>query len=145
MPRALVVAAISAILLSCVAHAQGDERTLMHMFQEDSRIVYVTIVDRPPSPVGLVTSEDKSRQERWFMVSRPQFDKMWSTLVSAGVEEYARSADDKTPERSFDVVNYYVFSAAEMPHGSKKNYAVPADKAPASIAVLAKQFRGYAK
>jgi hypothetical protein len=79
------------------------------------------------------------------MVPRLQFDDMWSTLASAEVEKYARSAGDKTPERSFDVVNFYVFSAAEMPNGSKKNYAIPADKAPASIIALAKEFRAYAK
>jgi hypothetical protein len=145
MPRALVVAVIIAISLCRVARAQSDERTVMHVFQEDSRIVYVTIVDRPPAPVGLVTSEDKSRQERWFTVSPSQFDKMWSTLVAAGIENHARSDGDKTPERSYDAVNYYVFSTAEMPHGSKKNYAVPVGKAPASIVALANQLRDYAK
>jgi hypothetical protein len=110
-----VLAAVLALSLSRVTHAQSNERTLMHTFQEDSCIVYVTIVDRPPEPVGLVSSEDKTRQERWFMVSRAQFDKRWSTLMSAGVEKYAKASGDKQPERRFNAVNYYVFSAAEMP------------------------------
>ena len=145
MPRVTLLALFLTMALSRIAHAQSNQRTLMHAFQEDSRIVYVTIVDRRPEPVGLVSSEDRSRKERWFMVSRQQFDKMWSTLRSAGVEKYAKSAGDEQPERKFDAVNYYVFSAAEMPHGFKKNYAVPNDKVPPSLGALAKQLRGYAK
>ena len=145
MPRVFLLALLVAMGLSRIADAQGNERTLMHTFQEGSRVVYVTIVDRAPESVGLISLEDQSRKERWFMVSRPQFDKMWSTLRSAGVEKYAKSAGDKLPERKFDAVNYYVFSAAEMPHGFKKNYAIPSDKAPPSLVALAKQLRGYAK
>src|SRR6266478_8886765 len=141
MPRVFVLGTIVAMSLSCVAYAQRNERTLMHTFQEGSRIVYVTIVDRPPAPVGLVSSEDPSRKERWFMISRPQFDKMWSKLLSARVEKYARYAGDKQPERRFDALNYCVFSAAEMPQGWKKNYAVPNSKAPPALLALATQFR----
>ena len=145
MLRAFVFTAFIATLLSRVAGAQRTERTLMHAFQADSRIVYVTIVDRPPQPVGLVSSEDKRRQERWFMVSRAQFDKMWSTLMSAGVERYAKYAGDKQPERTYDTLNYCVFAAAEMPRGWKKSYAVPNTKTPQALNALAKQFRSYAK
>jgi hypothetical protein len=145
MTRVIVLAVVTATSLSRVAHAQGNERTLLHAFQEDSRVVYVTIVDRPPAPVGLVTSQDKSRQERWFMVSRAQFDKMWSTLMSAGVEKYARYAGAKEPERTYDAMNYCIFAAAQMPRGWKKSYAVPTNKAPPPLLALAKQFRSYAK
>jgi len=145
MPRVFVLAAIITILLLHIAYAQRNERTLMHAFQEDSHIVYVTIVDRPPQPVGLVSSEDKSRQERWFMVSRAQFDKMWATLMSAGVERYAKYAGDKQPERTYDALNYCVFAAAEMPRGWKKSYAVPHAKTPPALIALAKQLRGYAR
>ncbi len=145
MPRLLVLAVVVAMSLSSVAHAQSNQRTLMHTFQEGSRIVYVTIVDRPPTPVGLVSSEDRSRKERWFMVSRSEFDKLWSTLLSAGVEKYAKYAGDKQPERRFDPLTYYVFSAAEIPRGWKKNYAVPDSKAPRALVALVKQFRRYAK
>ncbi len=145
MQRSFAPAVVIAAFLLPVTRAQSSERTLLHAFQEDSRIVYVTIVDRLPAPVGLVASEDKSRQERWFMISRAQFDKMWSTLMSAGVEKYARHAGAKEPERMYDALNYCVFAAAEMPRGWKKNYAVPIRKAPPALLALAKQFRSYAK
>ena len=145
MRRAFVFAALIATVLSRVACAQRNERTLMHAFQEGSRIVYVTIVDRPPQPVGLVSSEDKSRQERWFMVSRSQFDKMWSALMSARVDKYVKYAGDKQRERTYDALNYCVFAAAEMPAGWKKSYAVPNAKTPSALIALAKQFRSYAK
>ncbi len=142
MPRGFIIAVIAAICLSRIVHAETHQRTLMHAFQEGSRIVYVTIVDRPPAPVGLVSSEDPSRKERWFMVSRSRFNEMWSTLMSAGVEKYA---GDEKANRRYDATNYCVFSAAEMPHGWKKNYAVPNSKAPPALLALAKQFRGYAE
>lgn len=138
MTRAFALTVVVAASLMRVAHAESNERTLLHAFQEDSRIVYVTIVDRSPAPVGLVTSQDKSRQERWFMVSRAQFDKMWSTLMSAGVEKYARYAGAKEPERTYDALNYCVFAAAQMPRGWKKNYVVPFSKAPPALLALAK-------
>jgi len=79
------------------------------------------------------------------MISRAQFNKMWSTLMSAGVEKYARYAGAKEPERNYNAVNYCVFAAAQMPRGWKKNYAVPTGKAPPALLALAKQFRSYAK
>jgi hypothetical protein len=145
MPRSFVLAVVIATSVLRVAHAKSNERTLLHAFQENSRIVYVTIVDRQPAPVGLVTSQDKSRRERWFMISRAEFDKMWSTLMSAGVERYARYAGAKEPERKYDTLNYCVFAAAQMPRGWKKSYAVPTSKAPPALFALAKQFRSYAK
>ena len=63
MTRGVVLAVIAATSLSHIAHAQAGERTLMHTFQEGSRIVYVTIVDRSSGPLGLVSSEDPSRKE----------------------------------------------------------------------------------
>jgi hypothetical protein len=59
MTRGVVLAVIAATSLSRIAHAQAGERTLMHTFQEGSRIVYVTIVDRSSGPLGLVSSEDR--------------------------------------------------------------------------------------
>jgi hypothetical protein len=143
--KRLLLFAIFAISVPRLALAQANDRTLMHTFQQGSRVVYVAIVDLPSGPQGLVTSKDRSRRDQPFTVSQAQFDKMWSTLLSAGVEKYARSAGDNLPERRFDAVNYYVFSAAEMPRGFKKNYAIPNGKAPPSLVALAKQFRGYAK
>jgi hypothetical protein len=142
MTRGVVLAVIAATSLSHIARAQAGERTLMHTFQEGSRIVYVTIVDRSSGPLGLVSSEDPSSKERWFTISRSQFNDMRRTLMSSGAQKYA---GDEKSDRRFDAVNYYVFSAAEMPHDWKKNYAVPSDNASRTLIALAKQFRGYAK
>jgi hypothetical protein len=136
-----IVALVLALFLSR-GSAQAGDRTLMHTFQEDSRIVYIAIVNLPSGPQGLVTSEDPSRKERSFTVSQAQFDKMWSTLMSSGAQNYA---GDEKSHRKFDAVNYYVFSAAEMPNGWKKNYAIPKSKASPALVALAARFRGYAK
>lgn len=145
MSRSLAILAALAFLSPRFIVAQSGDRTLMHTFQKDSHIVYVAIFDLPTGPQGLITFEGGAPKERPFTVSRAQFEKMWSTLTSAGAEEYAKYAGDQKADRTYDAVNYYVFSAALMPHGWKKNYAIPSSKAPSALVDLAKQFRAFAK
>jgi hypothetical protein len=112
---------------------------MMHSFQEGSNVVFVAIADSPSGPKGLVSSHNPARKERSFTVSRGQFEKMWSTLMSSEAVKYD---GDAKRSMSFDAVSYYVFSAG---HRASTNYAVPTSKASPALVALAEQFRAYAK
>jgi hypothetical protein len=112
----------------------------MHTFQEGSNIVFVAVADSPTGPRGLVTSPDHSRKEHSFTVSDAEFEKMWTTLMSTDAEKYAGTSN---PNRTFDAVSCYVFSAGYGGKGT--HYAIPTTKASPPLVALATQFRSYAK
>jgi hypothetical protein len=122
--------------------AQAGDRTLMHTFERDSQIVSVAIVDLPSGPQGIVSLHNPDRMEHPVTVSQAEFDKMWKTLMTSGVERYA---GDETSKRTFDAVNYYLFSVSEMPEGKKTNYVIPKSKTAPPLIALADHLRGYAK
>ncbi|PYI47955.1 MAG: hypothetical protein DMF11_04990, partial [Verrucomicrobia bacterium] len=68
--------------------AQAGSRTLMHTFQDHSRVVAVGITDLPSGPQGTVVSEDSTREKGPFAVSKAQFESMWTALMSSGMKQY---------------------------------------------------------
>jgi hypothetical protein len=114
----------------------------MYTFQGSSALVFIAIADLPAGPQGLVTWRGLTQKTRPFPVSEVQVNKMWSTLMASGAEKFARG---ESSSQKFDPVNYYVFSAAYMPKGTMKNFAVPKDKASPSLIALASDLRAYAK
>jgi hypothetical protein len=140
--RVIIVAAFwFALVLSEVgAQAQAGYRMIMHTFQQDSNVVFVAVADSPSGPRGIVTSPDSAQKKRYFTVTNAEFEKMWSTLMSSEVDKYT---GESKPNRTFDAMTNYVFSAG---YGGKgKNYAVPTIKASPPIVALATQLRAYAK
>src|SRR6266487_396480 len=77
------------VSLKTPLQAQAGNRTLMHTFQQDSRVVAVGITDLPSGPQVVVLWEDPTRGKRSFAVSKAQFESMWITLMSSGMKQYA--------------------------------------------------------
>ena len=141
--RATVVSTVYLLVsFTTPVDAQAGSRTLMHTFQDHSRVVAVGITDLPAGPQGTVVSEDSTREKGPFAVSKAQFESMWTTLMSSGMKQYT----EKEVTLMTALVGYaglYVFSV-HMADGTKKHYAVPKGKASPGVAALAAQLRGYA-
>jgi hypothetical protein len=122
--------------------AQTGNRMLMHTFEDGSDLVFVAIVDSPAGPQGIVTSRNPARNDRHFTVSQEQFEEMWSILMSGEASKYAGGGN---ANRSFDTMNFYVFSAGIMPHGTNTNFVIPTNAASPALVALATQFRAFAQ
>jgi hypothetical protein len=142
---AVVLTVCLLVSLKTPLDAQAGNRTLMHTFEEDSRVIAVAISDLPAGPQGVVMSESSASEKRFFAVSKAQFESMWTTLMSSDMNQYAR--DEKSVNLITGLVGYgghYLFSV-HMADGTKKYYAVPRDKASPHLAELAAQLRAYAR
>jgi hypothetical protein len=118
------------------ARLAATERRLIHMFfKPGSAIVTVTIVDYPSGPKGLITevSDNGTKKQRSFEVSKLRFNKMLATFISSGADKYAWTPDSQR----FDLANYYFFLTG------KQCYMVPKNEASQALVSVAMQLRAY--
>jgi hypothetical protein len=142
---AVVLTVCLLVSLKIPLDAQAGNRTLMHVFEEDSQVVAVAISDLPSGPQGVVMSQDSSSEKRSFTVSKAEFESMWTTVMSSDMDQYARN--EKSVNLLTALVGYaahYIFTV-HMDDGTKKYYAVPKDEASRRLAALAAHLRAYTR
>jgi hypothetical protein len=117
---------------------KGATRTVIYDTQRNySVMVLVSVSDSPSGLSGEVTVvpiRGGNQRSVPLHITRSQFEKIWSSFLSSGIDQYPIEKARQT----IDLDYYYVFMS-----GGRK-YAVPKNKASPVTATLARQMEVYA-
>jgi hypothetical protein len=140
MQRASVLALY--LFAVCAVHAQPKpaQRILMHTYGSGSGAIVISLIDVLPSgPVRILASSPSTRVRH--SLSHAEFERMWTTLLASG----ARKLDARSPAKTVDGANNYVFSLADVPRITGKRFVIPKtlivasnDASPSVVAVARK-------
>jgi hypothetical protein len=133
-----IIGAVAVWFVPVSAQSKPGNRSIIYLFQRYySFVVFVSMTEtdsKPKGEVGANGIRTSSQNRVLFDITPNQFEKIWSSFRSSGIDQYPFEQARHTVD--FDY--YYVFVVAGQ------RYAVPKKKASPTAAMLANRMEAYA-
>lgn len=131
----LSLSALALALSSCAPTSQT--RSISHVYQDKSRIAFVSLFDLAEGPMVTVMSMGDVKGEAKRPVPKAEFDSIWNRLHAEDLSSF--EVEDRS--ETFNTVDNYVVTMGHMPGGDVKTYVVPKGSASSGLKATVSKIR----
>lgn len=131
----LTLASFALALSSCAPEPQT--RSVGHVYQDQSRIAFISIFDMAGGPQVTVTSLGGVKGDAKRPIPKAEFDSIWNRLHAEDLSRF----EVKDRSESFNTMDNYVVTMGYLPVSSMKTYVVPKGSASSGLKATVEKIR----
>lgn len=136
MKKLLLTFVPLALALSSCA-PQPQTRSIGHLYQDQSRVAFISIFDLAEGPHVSVTSLGNVTGEVKRPIPKAEFESIWGSLHSEDLSRY----EVKDRSESLNTVDNYVVAMGYLPVSTLKTYMVPKKSASSGLKAAVSKIR----
>jgi len=123
----LPLASLALAFSSCAP--QPQTRSVGHVYQDQSRVAFISIFDLAEGPQVSVTSMGSVKGEVKRSIPKAEFESIWNRLHAEDLSRF----EMKDHSASLNTVDNYVVTMGYLPVSSLKTYEIPKKSASSAL------------